>query len=247
MKLTIIGSAGSYPHARSAASCYLVEQDGFSMLLDLGSGALGPLHTYADPLAVDAILLSHLHADHFLDMAPMYVLRRYHPDGIPPRIPVYGPADTAVRLAQAYGMDPGEDMADVFDVHAYPDTEFEVGPFTVRASRVFHPVTAYATRIAAGGSVLAFSGDSAPCDALVDIAADADVALFEASYRACDVNPAGLHMTAQESGELARQAGASRLVLTHIVDWHDNSALLDEARSFGGEVLVAEPGMIIEF
>ena len=247
MKLTIVGCAGSYPNAAGPASSYLVEHDGYRIVMDMGNGALGPLHTHVDPLAVDAVLLSHLHADHFLDMCSYYVLRRYHPAGIPPRIPVYGPPDTHERMTSAYGMALNPGMVDVFDVRTYPESGFALGPFTVQVARVYHPVTTYALRLSAGGKTLVFSGDSAPCDALTEIAQDADLALFEASYREGDDNPVGLHMTPRESAGIAAAAGVRRLVLTHMVTWHDNSAALAQARSeFGAAVDLATPGMVLE-
>lgn len=246
MRLTVVGCAGSYPNAVSAASCYLVEHDGFRLVLDFGSGALGPMHNYADPCDLDGVLLSHLHADHFLDMCPLYVARRYQPGGIPPRIPVYGPADVAQRLAVAYGMSPDPGMSDVFDLRPYPAGEFTVGPFTVTATRVKHPVACYALRVSAGGRTLVFSGDTGPCDALVEAARGADVALFEASCREGDDNPPDLHMTARDAGTAARDAGVGRLILTHMVAWHDNSGALAEASVFEGDVALAEPGMVVE-
>ena len=247
MKLTIVGCAGSYPNADSAASCYLLEHDGFRLAVDFGSGALGPMHHYCDPADLDGVLLSHLHADHFLDMCALYVARRYRPEGIPDIIDVYGPRDTHERLALAYGMDPEPGMADVFDVHEYPTGEFQVGPFTVTATPVSHPVPCYALRITADGRTLTFSGDTAPCDGLVAAARDADVALFEASFRTGDRNPPALHMTAREAGQMAAEAGAKRLVLTHLVAWHDNShAVAEAAETYSGDVLRAEPGLVLD-
>ena len=91
MRLTIVGCAGSYPGPESAASCYVVEHDGFRLLIDLGSGALGPLQRHVDLRQVDAVLLSHLHADHCFDLAGFYVVSKYHPEGTLPTIPVYAP------------------------------------------------------------------------------------------------------------------------------------------------------------
>ena len=99
MRLTVVGYAGSFPGPDSPASCYLVEAEGFRLLLDLGSGALGPLQRHVGLYDVDAICLSHLHVDHYMDMCPYWVARNYAPDGTPPPIPVYGPAGTAARLA----------------------------------------------------------------------------------------------------------------------------------------------------
>lgn len=247
MKLTVVGCAGSYPNGESAASCYLVEHDGFALVVDMGSGALGPLHRYRDPAQIDAVLLSHLHADHFLDMCPLFVARRYRPEGMPPALPVFGPANTAARLQSAYGDDHEPMLAEVFQTTAFPDGEFKVGPFTVQATQVDHPVECYGMRISAGGRTLAYSGDTAPCQALLDLAAGADVALFEASFRDGEDNPAGLHMTATEAARVAREAGAGALVLTHMVAWHDNSeAAALAGAEFGGEVTVAQPGLQLD-
>src|SRR3954465_8513241 len=106
MRLTVVGCSGSYPGPGSPASCYLVEADDadgrtWRVLLDLGSGALGALHRYADPLGIDAVLLSHLHPDHCLDLSGYYVLRKYHPRGAQPRIPVWRPDLPADLIALA--------------------------------------------------------------------------------------------------------------------------------------------------
>ena len=110
MRVTVVGCSGSYPGPDSPASCYLIEaeHDGrtWRVVMDLGNGALGALHRYADPLAIDAVLLSHLHADHCLDLCGYHVLRKYHPSGHQPRIPVHGPEGTADRMARAYDLPP---------------------------------------------------------------------------------------------------------------------------------------------
>ncbi len=122
MRLTVVGCSGPIPGRTRprAATCSrpsttTAPARTWRVLLDLGSGALGALHRYADPLSIDAVLLSHLHADHCLDLAGYYVLRKYHPSGAQPRIPVWGPVGTADRLARAYDLplDPG--MNDEFD------------------------------------------------------------------------------------------------------------------------------------
>lgn len=246
MQLTVVGCAGSYPNGESAASCYLVEHDGFALVVDLGSGALGPLHRYIDPCAIDAVALSHLHADHFLDMCPLFVVRRYQPGGMCPPLPVYGPADTTERLQAAYGSEPEPLLREVFDIREYPSDEFTVGPFTITTARVDHPVPCYAMRISAEGRSLVYSGDTAPCATLVELATDADVALFEASFREGDDNPPGLHLTAREAAEQASAAGVRRLVLTHQVAWHDNTEALTETVDFPGTVILAQPGLRID-
>ena len=101
MRLTVVGCSGSIPSPRSPASCYLLEAEGFRLVIDLGSGALGPLQRYAAVHQVDAVALSHLHADHFIDMCSFWVARKYSSEGTLPRLPVYGPAEAARLLARS--------------------------------------------------------------------------------------------------------------------------------------------------
>ena len=122
MRLTVIGCSGSFAGPDSAASCYLVEADDaegrtWRILLDLGSGALGPLQRYTDPASVDAIFFSHLHPDHCLDLCGYYVLRKYHPGGALPPIPVWGPAGVAERMSRAYDLPEQHGMTGEFDFH----------------------------------------------------------------------------------------------------------------------------------
>jgi ribonuclease BN (tRNA processing enzyme) len=246
MRLTVVGCSGSYPGPESAASCYLLEEehDGrtWRVLLDLGNGALGQLHRYADPLTIDAVFVSHLHADHCLDLCGYYVMRKYHPTGHQPRIPVWGPAGTADRMARAYDLplDPGMHEEFAFLEHAGP---VEVGPFTVEAFPVVHPVAAFALRVSAGGRTLVYSGDTGPCPALDAAAADAHLLLAEASFRSGDDNPPDLHMTGTDCGRTAARAGVDRLVLTHVPPWHDPADAEAEARAeWDGPVEVARAG-----
>lgn len=251
MRLTVVGCSGSYPGPDSSASCYLLEQeyDGrtWRLLLDLGSGALGQLHRYVDPVLIDAVALSHLHADHCLDLCGFYVLRKYHPTGAQPRIPVWGPVDTARRMAKAYDLDEDPGMNEEFDFREYPADALRLGPFTIEAFPVAHPVPAYGLRISAGGAVLAYSGDTGVCDALVELAREADVFLCEASFREGDPNPPDLHLTGREAGEMATAAGAKSLVVTHIPPWHPAEVIMDEAReAFRGPLQQASSGLRID-
>lgn len=246
MKLTVIGASGSYPGPDSPASCYVLEQEHegrtWRVLLDLGNGALGALHRYVDPLVIDAVLISHLHADHCLDLCGYYVMRKYHPDGPAPRIPVWGPKGTANRMARAYDLPKDPGMHEEFDFRHY-DGEFTVGPFTVRPSRVAHPVTAYALRITAGGRTLAYSGDTGACSALIEAARGADVFLCEASFLEGVENPPDLHLTGKEAAEAATEAGVGLLLLTHVPPWHDTQAVLADAKpEFSGPLELAKPG-----
>lgn len=251
MRLTVVGCSGSYPGPDSPASCYLLEADHegrtWRVLLDLGSGALGALHRYADPLTIDAVFLSHLHADHCLDLCGYHVMRKYHPTGQQPRIGVWGPAGTADRAARAYDLplDPG--MTEEFDFHVWGDP-VQMGPFTVEAVPVVHPVPAYSLRVTCGGRVLAYTGDSGPCEALEVAARDADLLLAEASFEEGADNPPDLHLTGRECGELAIDAGVGQLVLTHVPPWHDPQVVFEEAKAvYDGPLALAQAGDVYEF
>ena len=255
MRLTIVGCSGSYPGPDSPASCYLLEADVgdgpdkrvWRILLDLGNGALGQLHNYVDPLSIDAVLISHHHADHCLDLCGYYVMRKYHPTGPQPPIPVWGPTGTADRLARAYELplDPG--MREEFSFQEY-DGPFSIGPFSIVPIPVEHPVEAYGLRITAGSSTLGYSGDTAMCDGLDRVAADVRLFLCEASFRDIDDNPPGIHLTGVDAGVVASRARASRLVITHIPPWFDQGEMLAEARTaFSGPIELAKAGSTYEF
>ena len=231
MKLTIIGCSGSFPGPDSPSSCYLLEAEGFRLLLDFGNGALGALQRHIGLYDVDAICLSHLHADHCLDMCGYWVARTYRPGGPPSRIPVHGPADTAARLARAYDLEPDPGMTEAFDFHTLRRGPFEIGPFRVTTAPMPHPVEAYAFRIEHGGRALAYSGDTGPSDELVELAAGADLFLCEASFLDGPGHPPELHLTAREAAEHAARAGVGGLVLTHLVPWNDADMSLKEAKA----------------
>ena len=244
MRLTVLGCAGSFPGPESACSAYLVEALGFRLLIDFGSGSLSALQRYASLTAVDAVLLTHLHADHVLDACSYVVVRRYAPDGPYPAIPVYAPPGAKERLTGAYGSVGEGPLDDVYTFHDLAPGTFEVGPLSVTVDRVNHPVETYAVRLEHNGRVLVYSADSAPCDALSRIAQDADLFLCEASYLDTDENPPDLHLTGREAGEIATKAGVSRLVLTHLVAAWGSEAQVHRAASavFAGPVEIARAG-----
>jgi ribonuclease BN (tRNA processing enzyme) len=241
VRLTVVGCSGSFPGPDSAASCYLVEAGGHRVLLDLGSGALGSLASHVDIYSLDAVLLSHLHADHFFDVCSLFVARRYRPGPPLPRLPLYGPPRTAQRLLEAYG--PGMDVAGQFEVTEWSDgRSVEVGPLRVRVARTAHPVPTFALRLEHEGRSLVYSGDTGACPRLVDLARDADLLLCEAGFQG-EGNPPGLHLTGREAAEHATAAGVRRLVLTHVPPWHDPQRTLAEARpAFDGPLDVARAG-----
>ncbi|MFC1399739.1 MULTISPECIES: MBL fold metallo-hydrolase [Streptacidiphilus] len=243
MELTVVGSSGSFPSADSPCSCYLVEAEGYRLVIDLGNGALGALQKYTGLYDVDAILLSHLHADHCVDMCAYYVARNYRVGGCPDPLPVYGPHGTPERLARAYDMDEHPGMKEVFDFRTLRNGSFTLGPFTVTATRVAHPVEAYAFRVEQGGRAFVYSGDTGPCEELVALSRGADLLLSEAAFTDGKEDIPDLHLNGREAGEHAARAGVGRLVLTHIPPWTDPERnRSDAAAAFGHPVELALPG-----
>lgn len=254
MRLTVIGCAGSFPGPDSPASCYLVEAEGFRLLLDLGNGALGALQRHAGLFEIDAICLSHLHGDHCLDMASYWVARTYSPDGPKPRIPVYGPAGTADRLAGAQGSSLAREMPPAFSFETLTPGTRRIGPFEITADHMNHPVETFAFRLEHGGRALAYSADTGESAALVRLARGADLLLCEASFAEVPAgpgagraqpNPPDLHLTGRQAGQHAARAEVGELVLTHLVAWNDQAAVLAEAAgTFSGRLSLAASGRI---
>jgi ribonuclease BN (tRNA processing enzyme) len=204
------------------------------IVLDLGSGAIGPLQRYAAPGALDAVVLSHLHPDHCADVSGLVVHRRYHPDGPGKVLPLHGPSESEVRLAVAYAPSSDErvatDLTDVFDYHVFADGPANVGEIALSSAPVDHPCEAYGVRLEHQGRTLVYSGDTGPCRTLVELAEGADVLLCEATWTHALDRPPGVHLSGTQAGQVAREAGVKRLLITHVPPWYDGEDLLAEAR-----------------
>lgn len=249
MRLTIVGCAGSFPHADSAASCYLLEHDGARILLDLGNGSLGAVQQYVDlddPGSLQGVVLSHCHIDHMADLASLFVVRNYHPETRYPRLPVLGPAETPQRLAGIYGMTDPSALEAIFAFGSLADAPVDLGPFRIEAARAAHPVEAYCVRVTSPDGVsVTYSGDTGPTPRLDELAAGTDIALFEASYHD-DEHPPDLHMSGGDAGRAAAAANAGLLVLTHLSAWTDpGRALAGATAAFDGPIELARPGLTV--
>jgi len=252
MQLTVLGCSGSLCGPQSPASGYLLSVPGEQpVVMDFGPGVLGALQKHMDPNSV-AVLLSHLHADHCIDLAGLLVWRRYAPIPAVGKAALYGPPGTADRIGAASSEYAGavDDITDTFDVDTWVDgTVVKVGGMTVLPRKVNHPPQTYGLRITGPeGQTLAFSGDTGVCDEVVDLARDADVFLCEASWTHDPANrPPNLHLSGVEAGQLAKAAGAKQLALTHIPPWTDTETIVSEARSqFDGPIFAVAPGQVIE-
>jgi ribonuclease BN (tRNA processing enzyme) len=245
MRVTVIGCSGSFPGPDSPSSCYLLEAEGFRLVLDLGNGALGTLQRYAELFGVDAIALSHLHADHCVDLGSYWIVRQYAPGGPRTPIPVYGPRGTAERVVE-FG---GEDLAAVqarFAFHDLDPGDRQIGPFRVTTDHMNHPVETFGFRVEHAGWRLAYSADTGECDALVRLAAGADLLLCEASFLDGPANVPDLHLSARQAAEYAVRAGVGQLVLTHLVPWNDRDRSLSEASGvYRGPLSLATSGLVL--
>ena len=247
MRLTVLGCSGTYPGPESPCSGYLLEHDGFRLVVDLGAGALGPLQRFTDVLDIDAVYVSHLHADHCVDLVALSYARRYHPDGAPARLPVYGPAGLCERLCGAFEVAPPDRLGAVYDFHEVAVGTHDLGPFTVTAGRMNHPVECHGLRVEAGGRSLVYSADTAATPRLVALAKDADVLLCEASWTDAPDRPPGLHLSGREAGEHAAAATVGRLLLTHLMPWADPDQIVAEARqAYDGPLEVVRCGATYE-
>ena len=262
MRLTVLGCSGSMPGPASPASGYLLqaEPEGgarvhpWSLLLDLGSGAFGPLQNAVAPDSLDAVLLSHLHPDHCADLTALAVWLRYGPRSPGPRILVVGPAGTAERIGELTMMS-AQEVAETFDVRTVVDRDrLEVGPFTIEAFEVLHPVTAFAFRVtgpAAGAAssgaeaILTYTGDTDACAGVEAAASGADLLLSEAAFVDGVDAVRGIHLTGSRAGDLATTAQVSSLLLTHLQPWADAARVREDAAArFEGPVALAAPGQV---
>jgi ribonuclease BN (tRNA processing enzyme) len=249
MRVTVLGKSPSWQDAAGACSGYLVQEGDFTLLLDCGNGVFGKLRAAIDYLDVDAVLLTHLHADHCFDIVPFSYSLLVGPRAgdVHPRL--YAPPgarDTFRRLGGCLG-DEGL-IGGAFQISEYDPAEpLTLGPLTVRLREVPHFVLTHAVDLQpSGGARLTFSADCRPNEALQELASGTDLLLAEATDLVADepLEQRG-HLTAREAGELGRAAGAGQLVITHFSDELDAGRVhADAAVGYGGEVALAAEGAV---
>ncbi|MCC6313635.1 MAG: MBL fold metallo-hydrolase [Thermomicrobiales bacterium] len=256
MKLTVLGGAAAGGNPGQGCSGYLVESDDAAIVLDLGPGTLPQLrlHTRLDDLA--AIVVSHLHLDHVLDLLALRYALAYNPERSGRRMPLWLPPGGLAfldRLATALQEDgaPVAAYFDVFDAHEYePDAPLAIGPFTLRFHPTIHWVPCWAIRVSddAGRGDLVYTADTGPGADLAPFAADAAVLVAEGTEGNGPVGEAALrgHLTPEEAAMLAIRAAARSLVLTHLWAEHDPDRCGRRASSiYPGPVTVAAPGLAV--
>ncbi|HEY3503076.1 MAG TPA: MBL fold metallo-hydrolase [Actinocatenispora sp.] len=241
IRLDVLGTATPYPRPGNACSGYLVTGPGARIWLDAGTGTLAELQRYVRPDELDAIWVSHAHADHAADLLTAYYALRFADLRPAAPIPLYGPPGLGDRLARFLGGDAAPSPVHrAFAVHElYDGHRVEVGGVTLTARAVEHDVPAFAVRIAAGDVAVAYSGDTAPCAALTDLAAGCDLLLCEAD----GARPDEAHHTPEDAGATATTAAVGRLVLTHVGPFLTGTDAVERAAAvFRGPVTLATPG-----
>jgi ribonuclease BN (tRNA processing enzyme) len=219
VKLTVVGCSPAWPNPGGAQSGYLVEANGYRLLLDCGAGVLARLREQEPWPRVDAVAITHFHLDHWGDLVPWVWGGRFGPGRDVPKPELWLPPGGRAQLAHL-GMHLGtEDMFErAFAVRDYADREpFSAGPSKVVPFRLVHyELLTFGFRVECDSRVLAYSGDSAPCAELVDLARAADLFLCEATLddASSEADLRG-HLTEDEAEAAYRASGAARLLLTH--------------------------------
>jgi len=262
VRITVLGKSPSWQDAGGACSGYLVEEAGTTVLLDCGNGVFSKLRRFRDYVAVDAVVVSHLHADHFLDLVPFAYALTYAPrqqpvpvdrwpgTDTPARPRLYAPTGAQETFRRVVGAWGNEDLIEnAFDLREYDAADpLEIGPFQVRFHHVPHYLPTCAvdfTSTANGSGRFTYGADSAPTDDLVRFADGTDLLMIEATLpRPEREGPRG-HLTPAEAGDHGCRARVGRLVITHISDELDELWARAEAqKTFGGPVSVAHEGAV---
>ena len=216
MRLSVLGSHGTWPGTAGECSGYLVTSGSFHLWLDAGTGTFARLQEHVPPSDIDAVLITHGHADHFLDVIPAFYARHYGDLG-EPGLPFYSPTgfmDLAALLVSENGRNVMAE-AYAFD-HLEAGRVVEVGPFRVTSFEMTHiGVYSLGYRIQAEGHTLAYTGDTGPCEEAIELARGADLFLCEATYQD-PMDHTFFHLSAEQAAEHAARAGVRRLVLTHL-------------------------------
>jgi ribonuclease BN (tRNA processing enzyme) len=239
IRWTTLGHA-PYPMPQDPCSGFLLQAGEANVLVDIGGGVLGVLQQYIRLDQLHAVWISHLHLDHFADMPLLY--HALAAGGKPARkIPVLGPAGWAKRV-EDFVQSSTDKMSDYFQIVELKDRGIaEIGDLKIQAITVQHGVPAFGMTARFGERRLAYTGDSGPCDHLVHLARGSRVLVAECF--ASEVQIPSVHLTPEDAGLVAAQAGVARLVLTHLpLNVSDGAAIERAATTFNGAIEVATPG-----
>jgi ribonuclease BN (tRNA processing enzyme) len=249
MRVRVVGSSASVPRPGRACSCHLIRARGTNLLLDIGTGALANLRIVMDYPDLDAIVISHMHADHFFDLIPLRYGLKYGPllrdERMPLWLPPGGEAQLRALAATFHPEGPNDFLDEVYEIQEYdPHSRLEIGRLAVTFAKTVHYIDAYAIRVERDGASVCYSADTAPSAAVEELARGCSIFLCEAALGlATEAGPMRGHLSAVEAGEMAQRAGARRLVLTHYGTEFAPGELEDAAQSvYHGPCAVADDG-----
>jgi ribonuclease BN (tRNA processing enzyme) len=253
LRVTVLGSSNSIPRPGRACSGYLIEGAGQAIVSDLGSGALANLLRLRPAESLTAVLISHMHADHFIDLIPMRYALKYGPRTHDRPVPLWLPPGGATllrRMTNAFVSEsPHDFMGEVFDVSEYaPDAGLAFGDLRLRFAPTAHFIPTYALRCELDGASVTYSADTAPAPELDELARDTGLFLCEATLLPNEREPGARgHLTAAEAAAIAGRAGVRRLALTHYPAETNAAELLTESgATFAGETLVVDDNDVLE-
>lgn len=240
MRLTVLGSSASYAGPGQACAGHYVEADGSRVLFDCGNGVLANLGRLIDPTELDAVFVTHSHIDHYADVYALHSALRYAPEGPAAPLPIHLPAGLFERMKCLLSERGRAEFDEAFIPIVLTDrVPITIGGLTVTPMAVEHTNPTFALVAEAGGARLTYTSDTALCDSVRLAAAGADLLLSDATLPEPYAG-AVPHLTAMQAGELARDAGARRLVLTHAWPTNDRAVMAEKAaRAFGAPVVVA--------
>ncbi|MET9970854.1 MBL fold metallo-hydrolase [Streptomyces sp. NPDC006356] len=245
LHLTVLGSATPYASVDNPCSGYLVSSGGTRLWMDAGSGTLAQLQRHVRLDEVDAIWISHLHADHSADLLTAYYAALYADIRLAAPIPLYGPPGIADRLAHFLtNSSTRSPVESAFAVHELEDGHrARIGSLTLTSRAVAHGIPAFAVRVEAEGRSLVYSGDTAPCPNLTRLAEGCDVLLCEAESAQAPAGTEQVHHTPEDTGDTATAARAGRLIVTHVGRFlTPQQAVARASARFDGPVDYAAPG-----
>jgi ribonuclease BN (tRNA processing enzyme) len=251
MKLTVVGCAPAYSNrSGEASSCYLVEHGSTKLALDFGQGAFAEMWRYASPTDLTAVAISHIHADHNVDLIPLRIWVKYENGGRGPSL--HSPQELRRRITDYQQATEGTPVADFLEClpgDALTPGSFVVGDLSVEAARVTHIPDSFAFRVSVAGGDgpgLVYSGDCAVAADLAPLIRPGDVLLCEAAFGAA-TKDAPIHLTAAEAAGAAVRGDVARLVLTHILDGRDEAGAVAIASGvYNGPVKAARPGLTLD-
>ncbi len=240
MKVTVIGCWGGFPPANGATSCYLVEKDGFILIVDLGSGALAKLQNTIDIMDIDAVILSHYHHDHIADVGVLQYARLVshyltNQDAI---LPIYGHNEDPLAF-QGLSHDVTKGIA------YHPDETLTVGPFSITFLKTKHGVPCYGMRITDGKTMFVYTADTAYDDTWIDFAKDADMLITDCNFYAHQHGAEAGHMNSTEAALIAQRAQVKELILSHLPQYGRHQQLIEEAKEYyQGPIQLAYDGLV---